>query len=554
MNYLKRKRRCLLSLLIVIMIFIFNGCANKIDNDNSSSTSLNDIKVTEATEDFYVNDFANILSDEQKTEMMDRAINLDENYSGIQVVVTTVESLDECVENGNLTSIEEVAYAMYSQYEIGQNDMGILVLFSEGDREVYLSTGNEMQVYITDVKSGKLLDDYAIEYFREDKFAEGLVSLQKAIIEEVQNIVPSEWNETNVIGNLEASKENRKETSVMTIAVSIIAVILAIITIILLRKLSNYKNQVKECDEKSNKRIKEAKSDQVEKLQKVVTKYDSELIDLKAENENIKEQNTSLKEELDKLQQKYERIQKLCPDRDFETEIQEMMEKEFRDEAERIDTHISKSIDGHIVDKDNVLVFKEAIDLYKSVNPDVKKYLKTDIEKIQELYNNSLQLLEEFETKEKEKHDKRATLEAEEKINSIINRIYTTNEDCLNSLEHAISYYNDLSIAQQEYFNVELLRKIHRMKYEAEENHRRKEQMRRESLHRQFTPPPHIGDFYGVQSRPSRPSRPSMPSRPSTPNRPSRPSVSSRPSNSSSTISRSGHGGRPSGGGAKRKF
>lgn len=554
MNYLKRKRRCLLSLLIVIMIFIFNGCANKIDNDNSSSTSLNDIKVTEATEDFYVNDFANILSDEQKTEMMDRAINLDENYSGIQVVVTTVESLDECVENGNLTSIEEVAYAMYSQYEIGQNDMGILVLFSEGDREVYLSTGNEMQVYITDVKSGKLLDDYAIEYFREDKFAEGLVSLQKAIIEEVQNIVPSEWNETNVIGNLEASKENRKETSVMTIAVSIIAVILAIITIILLRKLSNYKNQVKECDEKSNKRIKEAKSDQVEKLQKVVTKYDSELIDLKAENENIKEQNTSLKEELDKLQQKYERIQKLCPDRDFETEIQEMMEKEFRDEAERIDTHISKSIDGHIVDKDNVLVFKEAIDLYKSVNPDVKKYLKTDIEKIQELYNNSLQLLEEFETKEKEKHDKRATLEAEEKINSIINRIYTTNEDCLNSLEHAISYYNDLSIAQQEYFNVELLRKIHRMKYEAEENHRRKEQMRRESLHRQFTPPPHIGDFYGVQSRSSRPSRPSMPSRPSTPNRPSRPSVSSRPSNSSSTISRSGHGGRPSGGGAKRKF
>lgn len=68
-----------------------------------------DFSVKEQTNEFYVNDFAGIFTEEQKQEMLNKAKELNDNYNGIQVVVTTVDSLE-----GH--EIENYAYAMYNQY------------------------------------------------------------------------------------------------------------------------------------------------------------------------------------------------------------------------------------------------------------------------------------------------------------------------------------------------------------------------------------------------------------------------------------------------------
>ena len=137
-----------------------------------------EFEVTNATNDFYVNDFAGLFTKQQKADMMEKAVALDKEYGGIQVVVTTVESFADCAIDGKNHGAFETSYAMYKQYGIGKDDMGILILFSVGDREIYMQTGHEMQIYITDSTAGALQDDYGREYFRNDQFAEGLISLQ----------------------------------------------------------------------------------------------------------------------------------------------------------------------------------------------------------------------------------------------------------------------------------------------------------------------------------------------------------------------------------------
>ena len=51
-------------------------------------------EIPAATDEFYVNDFADVFTAEEEERLLDNAVTLAEESDGIQVVVTTVESLD----------------------------------------------------------------------------------------------------------------------------------------------------------------------------------------------------------------------------------------------------------------------------------------------------------------------------------------------------------------------------------------------------------------------------------------------------------------------------
>ena len=143
-----------------------------------SSLSFAETIIPSATSDFYVNDFAGVFSDDEKSQLMNKAVKLSDEYGGIQIVVTTVESLD-----GN--TIESYAFEMYNRYGIGKDDMGLLILLSTGDRQIRVEVGKAMEAYITDSKAGRFIDKYAIPSLKENKFNEGLINLQEALILEV---------------------------------------------------------------------------------------------------------------------------------------------------------------------------------------------------------------------------------------------------------------------------------------------------------------------------------------------------------------------------------
>ena len=128
-----------------------------------SSLIFAETNIPSATDDFYVNDFANVFSAEEKTRIMDNAVKLSNEHNGVQVVVTTVISLD-----GN--TIENYALEMYNLYGIGKDDMGLLILLSTEDRQIRVEVGKAMEAYIPDSKAGRFIDKYAIPFLKENKY------------------------------------------------------------------------------------------------------------------------------------------------------------------------------------------------------------------------------------------------------------------------------------------------------------------------------------------------------------------------------------------------
>lgn len=137
-----------------------------------------EIAVPEATTEFYVNDFANVIPESIEAEMIERAKSLSDNYDGIQVVVTTVSSLQ-----GN--TIDDYADEMYNHYGIGKNDMGILILFAaeeNEDEQIKIKVGKSMEAYFNDSQAEGFIDAFARIYFENDGFEYGLNNLQENCI------------------------------------------------------------------------------------------------------------------------------------------------------------------------------------------------------------------------------------------------------------------------------------------------------------------------------------------------------------------------------------
>jgi uncharacterized membrane protein YgcG len=179
----------LVVMITIVMMFSLCACGSEVQKSDEKSYSMN---VETQTSEFYVNDFANLFTDAQKQSMIQAAKEVDEKWGGIQVVVTTVESL------GGATA-EQYATSMYNQYGIGEDDMGVLILLSTGegpgDRDIRIETGDKMQMYLTDGYSGtELIDNYGMPYFENDDLAGGVIAIQEATISFIKDNIDTDWN------------------------------------------------------------------------------------------------------------------------------------------------------------------------------------------------------------------------------------------------------------------------------------------------------------------------------------------------------------------------
>ena len=199
-------------------------------------------EIPSATSDFYVNDFAGVFTSQEKQQLMEKAVSLADNYNGIQVVITTVKSLDG-------QSVEDYAFDMYNQYAIGKDDMGVLILLSTGDRQIRVQTGRAMEAYINDSKAGRFMDKYAIPYLKENKFNEGLISLQENLINEIITMVKSETTTESsalVSGQTTAKKDKSSNIDPFTVIFSLLALLLTGGIVFLLIRFINKEKKEKE--------------------------------------------------------------------------------------------------------------------------------------------------------------------------------------------------------------------------------------------------------------------------------------------------------------------
>ena len=123
----------------------------------------------------YANDYANVLS--AATEEHINKTSKTYSGDGTQVVVVTVTSLDGM-------DIETYSNRLFRSWGIGNadKDNGLLILVSTGDREIRIEVGRGLEGTFNDAKCGRLIDEYAIPYLKDNNYDEGIKNLYDMII------------------------------------------------------------------------------------------------------------------------------------------------------------------------------------------------------------------------------------------------------------------------------------------------------------------------------------------------------------------------------------
>lgn len=161
---------------------------NKVCMAYIGGKTYNTVSVEDKTPEFYINDFANIFTEEQKKKMLLKATELNDTYNGIQVVVSTVESLTD-------NKIEDYTCSMYDQYRIGKYSMGVLILVSIADKEAKVEIGEKLQGNLTNSVQNKIKSSVVTEYLKTDDLPQAIVLAQSDIIDEIKQNVPADWEE-----------------------------------------------------------------------------------------------------------------------------------------------------------------------------------------------------------------------------------------------------------------------------------------------------------------------------------------------------------------------
>ena len=176
------------------------------------------IDLPEPTDEFFVNDFADVIDDNVKIELQSIGASL-YNQTTAQVVVVTVDSLDGY-------DVDEYALELGREWGVGSEDAdnGVVLLLSVDDREVTIQVGYGLEGCLPDGKTGRILDDYAIPYLSNDDFSTGLAECYKAIV----SVVCEEYGVELGEYDLDSYKDTEEDLNMGAIIVITFLIIVSI--------------------------------------------------------------------------------------------------------------------------------------------------------------------------------------------------------------------------------------------------------------------------------------------------------------------------------------
>ena len=122
--------------------------------------------IVDPTSDFYVNDYANILSEETENYIIEKSAKLND-IDGTQIVVVTVKNLEG-------SSLEDYSLKLFRNFGIGSKEKnnGLLLLLALEERQFRVEVGYGLEGILPDGKTGRFQDQYIIPYLKEDNFEE----------------------------------------------------------------------------------------------------------------------------------------------------------------------------------------------------------------------------------------------------------------------------------------------------------------------------------------------------------------------------------------------
>ena len=115
-----------------------------------------------------VNDFAGVLSEQERADLERRLVAYDDSTS-VQIVIVTVKTLND-------SPIEEYSLKIQRDWGIGNKttNNGVLILAAIDDRKVRISTGYGLEGAIPDITANQIISTDIAPAFRSSAYYEGL--------------------------------------------------------------------------------------------------------------------------------------------------------------------------------------------------------------------------------------------------------------------------------------------------------------------------------------------------------------------------------------------
>lgn len=156
---------------LLLVFFTFFLCA--------VSALAEDVQIPKPVGDIYVQDFAHVLNETEKAELnrLGRSI---EDQTTAQVAVLTVPTIGD-------RPIQEFANEAFRKYGIGRKkeNNGVLLVLAMKEREVRIDVGYGLEGRIPDGKAGRIIDENAVPYLKNNQPNNAVVQTYHVLAKEV---------------------------------------------------------------------------------------------------------------------------------------------------------------------------------------------------------------------------------------------------------------------------------------------------------------------------------------------------------------------------------
>ncbi len=191
-----------------------------------AATSL-EKTIPSPTTNFFVNDFAETLSDTTETQIQNAAVAL-YKATKAQVVVVTVPSLEGY-------PLEDYSLTVLRKWGIGDAklDNGVLLLLALDERKMRIEVGNGLEGALNDGKTGRIQDEYMIPYFKNNDFDTGMLGgftkITEVVYEEYNLAVPSDVDASQYYTSSDSNSSSDSGANPVLVVIVVIFILLDVI-------------------------------------------------------------------------------------------------------------------------------------------------------------------------------------------------------------------------------------------------------------------------------------------------------------------------------------
>ena len=142
-------------------------------------TETTTVVMPEASESFFVDDYSGVFTQETEQYIFEQAVAL-ANQTKAQIVVVAVPNTGD-------ETLESYSNKLANEWKIGdkEEDNGLLILFTTEEAHVRMEVGYGLEGCLPDSKSGRILDNYAVDDMNDGRFNTAAVNTFRAAAEVV---------------------------------------------------------------------------------------------------------------------------------------------------------------------------------------------------------------------------------------------------------------------------------------------------------------------------------------------------------------------------------